>query len=134
MLCLNTNETNEKLISFKLQNLDPSLAFKNINSKGKFNFLFTSGTLAPFDSWSEELKMNFDIKLDNKHEIDPSKQIAAFIIESGPDHKTINFTHEIRKNAKSMNKTIREVGKILLKTVEVIPNGMIAIFASHTLL
>jgi len=53
--------------------LDPSVAFKNIASKGKFNFLFTSGTLAPFDSWGEELKMNFSIKLDNKHVINPQK-------------------------------------------------------------
>jgi regulator of telomere elongation helicase 1 len=72
-LCLNLHDTNEKLNSFKLQNLDPSVAFKNITSKGKFNFLFTSGTLAPFESWAEELKMNFEIKLDNKHVINPEK-------------------------------------------------------------
>lgn len=57
MLCLNLQESNQKYASFKLQNLDPSLAFKNLNKKGKFNFLLTSGTLSPFESWSSELKM-----------------------------------------------------------------------------
>ena len=35
--------------------MDPSMAFKNLNKKGKFNFLVTSGTLTPFESWSSEL-------------------------------------------------------------------------------
>ena len=45
---------------FILWCLDPSIVFyDHILSKNPHNIILTSGTIAPFDSWESEIKINF---------------------------------------------------------------------------
>lgn len=56
-------------------------------------------------------------------------------MEDGPSHNLeINLTHDIRKNIKSANKIILEVGKFVNEIIRHIPNGVVLVFASHSLL
>mgnify|MGYP001811081312 CR=1 FL=1 len=74
--------------------LDPSITFRNFFKKGVYSIIITSGTLTPFDSWSEELKLEFKIKLDNGHLPNISNNVKGFLI------KEFNFSFVERNNEK----------------------------------
>lgn len=53
--------------------LNASLNFKRVLSQKPHCLLFTSGTLKPFDFWSSETQLKFDVILENDHVIQSDK-------------------------------------------------------------
>ncbi|CAD8091711.1 unnamed protein product [Paramecium sonneborni] len=129
-----SNEFNQYSLAFILDQsnqlsihmwcLDPSLAFQRLSKKGFHSMILTSGTLTPMTSWTCELKQAFDIQLVNEHIIDLDKQVRVF------QHQSFDFSYNQRNNEEQIDK----FGITLLKLCQIIPNGILVIFSSYTLM
>jgi regulator of telomere elongation helicase 1 len=91
--------------------------------------ILTSGTLSPLDEFSNELKANFPIKLENPHVI---KKIQAkiSILNKGIDGNTFDFSYSNR-DSESM---ISDLGRSIAKLAEVTPGGILMFFPSYSLM
>ena len=73
--------------------LDPSIAFSNFIRRRIYSIIITSGTLTPFNSWSQELKIDFIIPpLDNGHLPGIFYNVKGFLI------KEFNFSFMERRD------------------------------------
>ncbi|CAD8174994.1 unnamed protein product [Paramecium octaurelia] len=128
------NELNQYKLSFILDQsnqlsihmwcLEPSLAFSRLYNKSIHSILLTSGTLSPMLSWSCELRIPFDVQLANEHIIDLDKNLRVF------QHKTYDFSFNQRDN----EEYICGFGVTLLSLCQTIPNGILVIFSSYSLM
>jgi regulator of telomere elongation helicase 1 len=55
--------------------LDPSVTFAEIKKLNPRSIILTSGTLTPLNSFEMELKVDFKVRLINKHIINPKEQV-----------------------------------------------------------
>ncbi len=46
---------------------NPAIGFHKLIKHGARNFILTSGTLTPFNSFEAELQLKFDIQLENEY-------------------------------------------------------------------
>ncbi|CAK77033.1 unnamed protein product (macronuclear) [Paramecium tetraurelia] len=128
------NEFNQYKLSFILDQsnqlsinmwcLEPSLAFSRLFSKSIYSILLTSGTLSPMPSWACELRIPFEVQLVNEHIIDLNKNLRVF------QHKTFDFSFNQRNNEEQVSK----FGVTLLSLSQIIPNGILVIFSSYSLM
>ena len=100
-----TNETKiEKIKNFYIFCFSPHLGFSDILKCNPFSIIFTSGTLAPFKLYENELQIKFDITLENNHII-PNEQINFNIISSYQDFESKGLSNsEVDKNIDIWNK------------------------------
>ena len=62
------------------------------------SIILTSGTLSPMDSFSDELRTNFGIQLENSHAIDRS-QLMVSVVQCDPKEKSsLNFVYKRRND------------------------------------
>ena len=61
--------------------LDTSIAFENFKNKEVRSIILTSGTLTPFDSWEQELKIKFSVALDNGHLNGIHNNVKGFLLK-----------------------------------------------------
>ncbi|CAK81354.1 unnamed protein product (macronuclear) [Paramecium tetraurelia] len=111
-------------ISLNMWCLDPSLAFKKLKLNNICSIIFTSGTLAPMESWQSELQMEFKIQLSNKHVIDIANNVRAF------QHLSFDFSYQKRENEDQ----IINLGLAILNFSKVIKGGIIIVFSSYGLM
>ncbi|CAK74541.1 unnamed protein product (macronuclear) [Paramecium tetraurelia] len=104
--------------------LEPSLAFQRILSKNIHSVLLTSGTLSPLQSWTCELRMNFQTQFSSPHIINIQQNLIVF------QHKQFDFSYQQRNNDEQFNR----LGQNLLNYSYVIPNGILVIFSSYSLM
>ncbi|CAD8098779.1 unnamed protein product [Paramecium sonneborni] len=104
--------------------LEPSLAFKRILQKNIHSVLLTSGTLSPLQSWTCELRMNFQTQFQSPHIVNIKSNLIVF------QHKQFDFSFNQRNNDEQFNK----LGQNLLNLSYVIPNGVLVIFSSYSLM
>ena len=77
--------------------LNPSYIFKQIANKKPRSIILTSGTLSPMDSFQDELRSNFAVKLENQHAIEKS-QLMVNVIQSDFNKNSFNFVYTKRKD------------------------------------
>jgi hypothetical protein len=74
---------------------NPSFAFKSLLEAQPRSVIFTSGTLAPLNTYASELDTIFPVKLENDHVIDHSRVLVG-IVTSDIDNKKLTFSYERR--------------------------------------
>ena len=77
--------------------LNPSYIFKQLIVKKPRSVILTSGTLTPMDSFSDELRTEFGVQLENSHAIDKS-QLMVNVISCTHEHKPLNFVYKRRSD------------------------------------
>ena len=88
---------NETLKTVNLWCFNPGFIFSKINQNLKLrSIILTSGTLAPLDSFGDELEAKFPIKLINSHVISPSQAHLATILQGRNEDFLI--TYKTREN------------------------------------
>ena len=108
---------------------NPGLCFKNINEQKPKSIILTSGTLTPFDSYESELETKFDVKYVGKHIIDNQKQLRSYFIKNAKNTE-LKFDYSNRDN----EQMIRNLGKMMLNTFRLVPNGVLVFFPSYHLM
>ncbi|KRY17128.1 Regulator of telomere elongation helicase 1 [Trichinella patagoniensis] len=89
--------------------------------------IVTSGTLSPLDSFVNEMRIPFPIRLENCH-IVKSEQYLFCICPSGPDGERLHADFSNRNNKKYLN----SLGNSIVNFCRIIPQGFLIFFASYT--
>ncbi|KAH9666131.1 Regulator of telomere elongation helicase 1-like [Citrus sinensis] len=74
---------------------NPGIAMQEFSRLEVGSIILTSGTLSPMDSFAQELKLNFPLRVENPHVI-TSKQIWAGIVPVGPSGYLLNSSYRNR--------------------------------------
>lgn len=89
--------------------------------------MLTSGTLSPLHTWSAELGIEFPAMISNKHVISP-QQVLVSCIKKNNEQMMFDFNN--RNNRGMMS----DLGQMLLRLSETVPNGVLVMFSSYALL
>ncbi|GAU11015.1 hypothetical protein TSUD_113080, partial [Trifolium subterraneum] len=108
---------------------NPGLALEEFAKYGVSSIILTSGTLSPLDSFAEELKLDFPIRLENPHVIGPN-QIWAGVVPVGPSGRTFNSSYRTRDTMEYK----QELGNAIVNLVRIVPDGLLVFFPSYYLL
>eukprot|EP00828_Plagiopyla_frontata_P028382 TRINITY_DN36746_c0_g1_i1.p2 TRINITY_DN36746_c0_g1~~TRINITY_DN36746_c0_g1_i1.p2 ORF type:complete len:169 (+),score=14.74 TRINITY_DN36746_c0_g1_i1:216-722(+) len=103
----------------------PHLSFAKLKEYNIRQMIFTSGTLAPLNSFSLELDQPFPIKLSNPHVIDKSNLFAC-VLTNSPSTQAFNFSY-----SKRSNEAIKELGNTLAILFNNIPAGILVVLPSY---
>ena len=116
----------KKVIKLNIFCFNPGIGFNDIVNFKPYSIIMTSGTLAPFDVLENELKIKFDITLENEHIIDRSQY--KFIIIKGYElyNKILPFNFEY--NSRSDVKTVVALGITILNLCKSVKNGGILVY------
>ncbi|KAK9806231.1 hypothetical protein WJX72_006639 [[Myrmecia] bisecta] len=130
----NTNEDGQGEVSgwvvqFCLWSLNPAVAFHEVSEKAR-SVLLTSGTLAPMATFASELGVAFPTRLEAPHVVDMRRQVWAGAIGSGPDGTVLQATFKHTDTHKFQD----SIGKCILQTCQVVPDGVLVFFPSYSLL
>lgn len=79
---------------------NPSFAFKSLLQEEPRCVIFTSGTLAPLNTYANELDTPFPVKLENDHVIDKNThQVMVGILTHDVNEQKLSFTFDKREDA-----------------------------------
>ena len=122
----NHHNTFKKIIKLNIFCFNPGIGFNHIMKFKPYSTILTSGTLAPFDILENELKIKFDITLENEHIIDKSQYKFAIIKKMQVKNKTISFNFEF--NNRSDLTTIASLGITILNLCKSVKSGGILVY------
>lgn len=108
---------------------NPGIAMRGFSKLGVGSILLTSGTLSPLDSFAEELKIDFPIRLENPHVIS-SNQIWAGVLRVGPSGRSFNSSYQYRESVEYK----LELGNAIVNFARIVPDGLLVFFPSYYLL
>ncbi|CAJ2661268.1 unnamed protein product [Trifolium pratense] len=108
---------------------NPGIALEEFGKNGVRSIILTSGTLSPLDSFAEELKLDFPIRLENPHVIGPN-QIWAGVVPVGPSGRTFNSSYRNRDTMEYK----QELGNAIVNLARIVPDGLLVFFPSYYLL
>ncbi|CAK8535776.1 unnamed protein product [Lathyrus sativus] len=108
---------------------NPGIALEGFAKEGVRSIILTSGTLSPLDSFAEELKLDFPIRLENPHVIGPN-QIWAGVVSVGPLGRTFNSSYRTRDTMEYK----QELGNAIVNLARIVPDGLLVFFPSYYLL
>ncbi|EIE26626.1 DNA repair helicase [Coccomyxa subellipsoidea C-169] len=91
--------------------------------------LLTSGTLAPLDSFAQELSLDFPVTLENPHVVNTS-QVWVGVVPVGPKGVVLNSSYATRTSPAYME----DLGLALANWARIVPDGLLVFFASYTVL
>jgi regulator of telomere elongation helicase 1 len=86
--------------------------------------------LTPFNSYEQELKSKFEVKLENTHIINPKEQLYAAIVPRGVSGKRFNFSYQNRDD----EDLIADLGNTLVNVARLVPNGLLVFFPSYAMM
>ncbi|GAB6024234.1 hypothetical protein CHUAL_008929 [Chamberlinius hualienensis] len=134
-----TKKTNSDVWSFVKQSkqpkvlqlwcFNPGVSMKQLVAESPKCVIFTSGTLAPLDSFVSELQISIPVRLENPHIIQKS-QLHAGIICKGPDGVSLNSSFKTRSDLNY----VLSLGKTIVNFTRVIPKGVLVFFPSYYLM
>ncbi|KAJ9568362.1 hypothetical protein OSB04_004328 [Centaurea solstitialis] len=108
---------------------NPGVAMEEFAKKGVGSIILTSGTLSPMDSFAEELKLEFPVRLENPHVISDN-QLWAGIVPVGPSGHPFNSSYRTRDSAEyKLN-----LGNSIVNFARIVPDGLLVFFPSYYLL
>ncbi|BDA40755.1 Regulator of telomere elongation helicase 1 [Coccomyxa sp. Obi] len=108
---------------------EPGVAMAQLCALGVRCILLTSGTLAPLDSFAQELTLDFPVTLENPHVI-PNSQVWVGVVPVGPKGVTLNSSYATRTSPAYMD----DLGLALANWARIVPDGLLVFFASYTVL
>ncbi|KAJ4848513.1 hypothetical protein Tsubulata_050203 [Turnera subulata] len=108
---------------------NPGVAMQEFSQMGVGSIILTSGTLSPMDSFAQELKLNFPIRLENPHVIS-SDQIWAGVVSAGPSSRSFNSSYRNRDSLEYK----QELGNAIVNFARIVPDGLLVFFPSYYLL
>ncbi len=85
--------------------------------------ILTSGTLAPLDSFAQELGLSFPVQLENPHVVG-RQQVWAGVVPQGPQNKKLNSSFANRSSAEY----IGELGSCVVNVARLVPDGVLVRF------
>ena len=116
----------KKVIKMNIFCFNPGIGFNEIVKFQPYSIIMTSGTLAPFDILENELKIRFDMTLENEHIIDQSQYKFVIIKGFQVYDKIIPFNFEY-KNRDDL-KTIASLGMTILHLCKAVKKGGILVY------
>lgn len=108
---------------------NPGIAMEEFLRLGVGSVILTSGTLSPLDSFAQELKLEFPVRLENPHVI-CSSQIWAGVVSAGPSRYTFNSSYRNRDSIEYK----QELGNAIVNFARIVPDGLLVFFPSYYLL
>lgn len=108
---------------------NPGIALEEFSKLGVGSIILTSGTLSPMDSFAEELKLEFPIRLENPHVIS-GNQIWAGVVPVGPSGYSFNSSFRSRDSPQYK----LELGNAIVNLARIVPDGLLVFFPSYYLL
>ncbi|PIA42612.1 hypothetical protein AQUCO_02000207v1 [Aquilegia coerulea] len=108
---------------------NPGIAMGEFSKIGVGSIILTSGTLSPLDSFAQELKLQFPVRLENPHVIS-SNQIWAGVVPSGPSGCCFNSSYRNRDSLAYK----QELGNAIANFARIVPDGLLVFFPSYYLL
>ncbi|WRX27695.1 ATP-dependent helicase [Theobroma cacao] len=108
---------------------NPGIAMQEFSKMGVASIVLTSGTLSPLDSFAQELKLDFPVRLENPHVIS-SDQIWAGVVPLGPSGRSFNSSYRNRDSPEYK----QELGNAIVNFARIVPDGLLVFFPSYYLL
>ncbi|KAL5824826.1 hypothetical protein ACOSQ3_020889 [Xanthoceras sorbifolium] len=108
---------------------NPGIAMQEFYGMGVGSIILTSGTLSPMDSFAQELKIDFPVRLENPHVIS-SNQIWAGVVPAGPSGYSLNSSYRNRDSLEYK----QELGNAIVNIARIVPDGLLVFFPSYYLL
>ncbi|XP_062156859.1 regulator of telomere elongation helicase 1 homolog isoform X3 [Alnus glutinosa] len=108
---------------------NPGIALEAFPRLGVGSVILTSGTLSPMDSFALELKLEFPVRLENPHVINPS-QIWAGVVPTGPSGYSFNSSYRSRDSIEYK----QELGNAIVNFARIVPDGLLVFFPSYYIL
>ncbi|KAL5698490.1 DNA helicase [Ranunculus cassubicifolius] len=108
---------------------NPGIAMVEFAKLGVGSIILTSGTLSPLDSFAQELKLDFPVRLENPHVIS-SNQIWSGVVPVGPSGCSFNSSY---KNRGSLAYK-QDLGNAIANFARIVPDGLLVFFPSYYLL
>jgi regulator of telomere elongation helicase 1 len=96
----------------------PGVAMSDLKRRGVKSVVLTSGTLSPMTSFASELGLNFKVRLENPHVIDPG-QVWGGVVPVGPSGKRLNSTYRFRDTDEYKS----ELGNVIVNCARIVPDG-----------
>ncbi|KAM1822970.1 hypothetical protein ACFX13_025632 [Malus domestica] len=107
----------------------PGIAMEEFARIGVGSIILTSGTLSPLDSFAQELKLEFPVRLENPHVITPN-QIWAGVVPAGPSGFSFNSSYRNRDSTEYK----QDLGNAIVNFARIVPNGLLIFFPSYYIL
>ncbi|XP_073035876.1 regulator of telomere elongation helicase 1 homolog [Primulina eburnea] len=108
---------------------NPGIAMEEFLRLGVGSIILTSGTLSPLNSFAEELKLEFPVRLENPHVIS-GNQIWAGVAPVGPSGYSFNSCYRNRGSAEYK----LELGNAIVNFARIVPDGLLVFFPSYYLM
>ncbi|XP_062089395.1 regulator of telomere elongation helicase 1 homolog isoform X2 [Humulus lupulus] len=108
---------------------NPGIAMEEFSKLFVGSIILTSGTLSPMDSFAQELKLDFPVRLENPHVIN-SSQIWAGVVPVGPSGYSFNSSYRSRDTLEYK----QELGNAIVNFARIVPDGLLVFFPSYYLL
>ncbi|KAK7837842.1 regulator of telomere elongation helicase 1 like protein [Quercus suber] len=105
---------------------NPGIALEEFHKLDVGSIILTSGTLSPMDSFAQELKLEFPVRLENPHVITPS-QIWAGVVSAGPSCCSFNSSYRNRDSVEYK----QELGNAIVNFARIVPDGLLVFFSSY---
>ncbi|KAM9856085.1 regulator of telomere elongation helicase 1 [Aulostomus maculatus] len=107
----------------------PGFSMQDLKNQGVRCIILTSGTLSPLASFTAEMRINFEVSLENSHVIERD-QIFVSIIERGPDSVLLSSAFDRRFVPENM----ASLGNTVVNLSRVVPHGLLVFFPSFPLM
>ncbi|KAM5579000.1 regulator of telomere elongation helicase 1 [Rosa sericea] len=107
----------------------PGIAMEEFSKLDVGSIILTSGTLSPLESFAQELKIEFPVRLENPHVITPN-QIWAGVVPAGPSGCSFNSSYRTRDSIEYK----QELGNAIVNFARIVPDGLLVFFPSYYLL
>lgn len=108
---------------------NPGIAMQEFAVLGVSSIILTSGTLSPLESFAQELKLEFPVRLENPHVIS-SNQIWAGVVPAGPSGCSFNSSYRTRDSLEYK----QELGNAIVNFARIVPDGLLVFFPSYYIL
>ncbi|XP_038718615.1 regulator of telomere elongation helicase 1 homolog isoform X1 [Tripterygium wilfordii] len=108
---------------------NPGIALEAFSRMGVGSIILTSGTLSPLDSFAQELKLDFPVRLENPHVIS-TDQVWAGVVPVGPSGRSFNSSYRNRDSIEYK----QELGNAIVNFARIVPDGLLVFFPSYYLL
>ncbi|KAL1925428.1 uncharacterized protein VTP21DRAFT_311 [Calcarisporiella thermophila] len=93
------------------------------------SIILTSGTLSPLGPLASELHIDFNVRLENPHVIQPEQAFVG-VITHGPAGCQLNSSFTLRENADYQT----DLGNLLVNISRIVPDGLLVFFPSYGVL
>ncbi|XP_077368002.1 regulator of telomere elongation helicase 1 isoform X3 [Festucalex cinctus] len=107
----------------------PGFSMQNLQDQGVRSIILTSGTLAPLSSFTSEMRIPFQVSLENSHVIERD-QIFVSVIEQGPDRVPLSSAFDRRFDPENLS----SLGNTVVNLTRIIPHGLLLFFPSFYLM